>query len=1035
MNFTEVFIRRPVLSIVISLLILVLGLRAYLALPMREFPEILNAVVTVSTTYYGADPDVIAGFVTAPLENAIAQADGIDYLTSTSRSGSSSITANLRINYDPNKALSEINTKVNSVLNQLPPAAQQPVLRVQLGALFSPLYFGFWSDTMPINKMTDYVVRVVQPKVQAVPGVQNASMAGQKQLALRAWLDPNKLAAYGLTATEVNQALAGNNFLSGLGSTKGQMVQMSLNASTDLRSRDEFADLVVKQVNGAVVRLKDVAEVDLGAEDYESNLVIDGKFGLWIAVDPVPSANMLEVVEAVKKIQPEIRAQLPPGLEMELIYDAGDFVNASIEQVVTTLLEAMLIVTLVVFVFLGSTRSVIIPVVAIPLSLVGTFGMMLLFGFTINLLTLLAFVLAIGLVVDDAIIVVENVNRHLEEGVPPLDASIMAARELGGPIIAMAAVLIAVYVPIGFQSGLTGALFTEFAFTLVGAVVISSVVALTLSPMMSSRMLIPHADMKGWEGKVIHFVDRQVARMTAFYRRLLHDSLNYVAVTITFALIVLGSIYYLYGTARSELAPLEDKGLVNAQLTLAPSATHQQRILYGQQLYDRIKDYPGIWHMFQNLGPSMNVTALALQHWDDREVTANEIARMLQKDLSAIAGARGAAFQQPALPGAGGFGAPVQFIIGSTESFERMSEVVDNFVQQARDSGMFNFVDFDLKIDLPRATLEIDRDKAAQLGLRMSDVGSALSAMLGGGYVNYFALEGRSYKVIPQVGQQHRLNADQLLDYHIRTPDGASVPLSTIAKISTKAVPQSFNRFQQMNSVTVSAILGNGVLLGDALTYMQGLAARTLPTGYTTDYAGQSRQFMQESSGFITTFIFALVIIFLVLAALFESFRDPLIILVSVPMSVAGALVFINLGVGGATLNIYTQVGLVTLMGLISKHGILIVRFANQLQEDGLTKRDAVETAAEIRLRPILMTTAAMVLGVVPLLLASGAGAASRFNMGLVIATGISIGTLFTLFVVPGVYLLLAQDHSKDRAKNQVSTAAGAAGPAGAPAE
>ena len=1013
MNFTAIFIRRPVLSIVISLLILVFGARAFLSLPVREFPRTINAIITVSTTYYGADPDVIAGFITAPLESAIAQADGIDYLTSNSRSGVSSISANLRLNYDPNKALSEINTKVNSVINQLPPGAQQPVLRVQIGQIFAPLYFGFWSDTMPINKMTDYVVRVIQPKVQAIPGVQNASMAGQKNLALRAWLDPNKLAAYGITATEVNQALAGNNYLSGLGNTKGQMVQMNLNASTNIHSLEEFENLSLKQINGATVRLKDVAEVSLGAEDYESNLLIDGKFGLWIAVEPVPTANMLDVVAAVKKLQPEIAAQLPPGLEMEMIYDAGDFVNASIRQVVEALLEAMLIVTVVVFVFLGSMRSVAIPVIAIPLSLVGTFGMMLLFGFTINLLTLLAFVLAIGLVVDDAIIVVENVNRHLEEGLSATDAAILAAKELGGPIIAMASVLVAVYLPIGFQSGLTGALFTEFAFTLVGAVVISSVIALTLTPMMCSRMLIPHSAMSGWEGRIIHVVDRYIERGTKLYRRALHDSLDYVAVTIVFAMVVLGSIYFLYGTARSELAPVEDKGLVNAQLTLAPSATHQQRLMYVQQLYEKIKHYPGVFHMFQNVGSNMNVTAIALQHWDKRDVTAGEITRMLQKDLPSIAGARGAAFQQPSLPGAGGFGSPVQFVIGSTESFDRMSQVVENFVQQAKDSGLFNFVDYDLKIDQPRATLEIDRGKAAQMGLSMRDVGSALSAMLGGGYVNYFVLEGRSYKVIPQVEQQFRLNPEQLLGYYIRTADGATVPLSTIAKITTKAVPESFNHFQQLNSVTVSGILAPGVLLGDALGFLQNLAATTLPTGYTTDYAGQSRQFIQESRGFLTTFVFALIIIFLVLAALFESFRDPLIILVSVPMSIAGALIFINLGVGGATLNIYTQVGLVTLMGLISKHGILIVRFANQLQEEGRTKREAAEMAAEIRLRPILMTTGAMVLGVVPLLMASGAGAAARFNMGLVISSGIAIGTLFTLFVVPGVYMLLAADHSK----------------------
>jgi len=1012
MNFAAIFIRRPVLSVVLSLLILVLGIRAFMSMPVREFPQTVSAVVSVSTTYYGADPDVVAGFITAPLESAIAQADGIDYLTSSSRSGSSNISATLRLNYDPNKALSEINTKVNSVINQLPPGAQQPVLRVTNIQGFSPLYIFFGSETMPLNKMTDYITRVVQPKIQAVPGVQNASMTGQKNLALRAWLDPNKLASYNLTATEVNQALASNNFLSGLGTTKGEMVQMSLKATTNVQSLAEFENLAIKQINGATIRLKDIAEVTIGADDYESNILVDGKFGLWIAVDQVPTANVVEVVQAVRKLLPDIEAQLPPGVKVQILFDSTEFVTASIKEVVITLFEAGAIVALVVFVFLGSLRSVLIPLVAIPLSLIGTFALMMAFGFSINLLTLLAFVLAIGLVVDDAIVIVENVNRHLEEGMTARAAALQATRELGGPIIAMASVLIAVYIPIGFQSGLTGALFTEFAFTLASAVVISSVVALTLSPMMCSRMLKPHSAATGWEGRIIHFIDRQIERGSLLYRRALHDSLNYLAVTVTFAVLVLGSIYFLYTTARSELAPIEDKALVNAQLTMSPTATQEQRIMYVQKLYERVREYPGLFNMFQMVTPNQNVTGVALLPWGQRDVSAREIVARLQKDVADLTGAWGPVFQQAALPGAG-FGAGVQFVVGSTESFDRMNEVVGNFVQQARSSGMFNYVDYDLKIDQPQVMLDIDRDKVAQLGLDMRDIGSALSAMLGGGYVNYFALDGRSYKVIPQVEQQFRLNPDQLLNYHIHGPNGASIPLSTIATFTTKAVPQSFNHFQQLNSVTVNGIPAAGVLQGDALAYLRGLAATTLPTGYSIDYSGQSRQFMQESTGFITTFVFALVIIFLVLAALFESFRDPLIILVSVPMSIAGALVFINLGVGGATLNIYTQVGLVTLMGLVSKHGILIVRFANELQQEGRSKREAIEMAAEIRLRPILMTTAAMVLGVVPLLTAGGAGAVSRFNLGLVIASGITIGTIFTLFVVPGVYLLLAADHSR----------------------
>ena len=1013
MGFTTLFIRRPVLAIVLSLLIFVMGVRAFLSLPIREFPRTVNASITVTTVYYGADPDVIAGFITAPLENAIAQADGIDFLTSSSRSGVSTITANLRLNYNPDTALSEINTKVNSVLNQLPRDAQQPVLRMNANQGFAPLYFGLWADKLPMNKLTDYVNRFIVPKLQAVPGVQNATLQGHRNLAMRAWLDPNKLAAYGLTGTEVNAALGNNNYLSGLGSTKGEQVQTNLNASTDLHTVEEFADVAIKQVNGATVRLRDVAEVEIGGDDYDSSLLIDGKRGLWIAVDQVPTANVLEVVAGVRRIIPDLEAQLPPGVHLRVIYDATEFVNTSIKEVASTLVQAVLIVTLVVFAFLGSVRSVVIPVIAIPLSLVGTFAMLLLFGFTINLLTLLAFVLAIGLVVDDAIIVVENVNRHLEEGTPPFEAAIQAAKELGGPIIAMASVLVAVYVPVAFQGGLTGALFTEFAFTLVGAVVISSVVALTLSPMMCSRLLIPHSAMRGWEGKVIHEVDRVIDRGTRVYRGLLHASLGYVPVTMLFAVLMLGSIYGLYMTSRAELAPTEDKGIVNAQLVAPPNATHDQRLDTAKQVYELIKDMPGHEHVFQNVNLTMNTIGMTLLPWDQRDLTALAIQRRLQEQLNKVPGVRVSTFQPPPLPGNSGFGAAVQFVIGSTEPFDRMSTVADNFLQRARDSGLFSFVDFDLKIDLPRTTLHIDRDKAAQMGLSMRDVGSGLSAMLGGGYVNYFVLEGRAYKVIPQVEDRFRRNPEQLLSYNIRTPDGTAVPLSTIASMQTKAVPQSYNHFQQLNAVSINGIPASGVLMSDALNFLRDLARETLPPGYSTDYAGQSRQYMQESSGFVTTLLFSLLFVFLVLAALFESFRDPLIILVSVPMSIAGALLFINLGVGGATLNIYTQVGLVTLMGLISKHGILIVRFANELQEAGRPKREAIEMAAEIRLRPILMTTAAMVLGVVPLLMASGAGAVSRFHMGLVIATGISIGTLFTLWVVPAVYLLLAADHSR----------------------
>jgi multidrug efflux pump len=1010
MNFTDIFIRRPVLATVVSLLILVLGLRAYQVLPILQFPRTENAIVNVTTIYYGADPDVVAGFITTPIENAIAQANGIDYMTSVSQSGVSTITVYLRLNYDADKALTEINTKINSILNQLPTGTLQPVLTVKIGQTIDAMYIGFNSDTLAPNQITDYLTRVVQPKLQAVTGVQTAELLGQKVFALRAWLNPQKLAAYGLTATDISQALTANDYISGIGTTKGQMVQVNLTATTSLHSADEFSNLVIKQSNGAVVRLKDVATVTLGAEDYESEVGFDGKQAVYIGIQVAPSANLLDVIEGVRKVFPDIQAQLPRGLNGEIIYDSTKFVNAAIHEVIGSLVEALVIVTLVVFMFLGSVRSSIIPTVAIPLSLVGTLIILLALGYSINLLTLLALVLGIGLVVDDAIIVVENVSRHLEEGVAPVPAAIAAARELGGPIIAMTVVLAAVYVPIGFQSGLTGALFAEFAFALVGAVTVSGVVALTLSPMLCSRLLkAPDPEHRGWEARLTYYIDRGFVRLRAAYERRLRGSLDYLPVTIVFALIVLSSIYFLFVTAKTELAPQEDQGVVITQSIAAPDATLQQRQLYSHEVYRMFASHPETDHVFQIDMPGQSLAGMVFKPWDERTKTTNILQPMIQQELGKIAGVRIAAFQPPPLPGS--IGLPVQFVIVTTDPFGRLFDIAQQFLQQARQSGMFIFLDCDLKIDNPQSNITIDRDKAAQLGLKMSDVGGSLASMLGGGYVNYFSMSGRSYKVIPQVEQRFRLNPQQLLDYHIRAADGSLVPLSTIATVSTKTVPESLNHFQQLNSATIQGVAMPGVAQGDALAFLQDLSARTLPQGYTVDYGGLSRQYVKETSGFVTTFGFALIIIFLSLAALFESFRDPVIILVSVPMSIAGALIFVSLGFGGESLNIYTEVGLVTLMGLISKHGILIVQFANHLQQEGRSKRRAIEEAAGIRLRPILMTTAAMVLGVFPLVTATGAGAVSRFQMGLVIAAGLSIGTLFTLFVVPAVYLLLAADH------------------------
>lgn len=1007
MPITDIFVRRPVLSLVVSALILVIGLRAMFSLPILQYPRMQNGVVTVTTTYAGADSDIIAGFITSPLENVIAQANGIDYMTSSSQTGASSITVNLRLNYDSGKALTEISTKVSSVLNQLPAGTQQPILALKTGSTIDAMYIAFSSTVLAENEVTDYVARVVQPKLQAVAGVQVAEILGGKNFALRAWLDPDRMASLGLTATDVATALKANDYISGVGTTKGGLIQVKLSAATNLHSVDEFRDLIIKNVSGAVIRLKDVANVTLGSDDYDSRTSFNGKSAVYIGIQVAPSANLLDVIEGVRHTLPTIISDLPTGLSGTVLYDATDFVNTSIREVISSLFEAALIVTLVVFLFLGSWRSVFIPIVAIPLSLIGSFAVMLAFGFSINLLTLLALVLAIGLVVDDAIIVVEGVNRHMEQGLKPIDAAITAARELSGPIIAMTAVLIAVYVPVGFQGGLTGSLFTEFAFTLVAAVMVSAVIALTLSPMSCAFLLTPYDPAaRTLEARMVRAVDGVMKSITGIYRAALTASLHLFPLTILFGIVVLSSIYWLYSSSTSQLAPPEDQGVILTMMSAAPNATLEQREFYVQQIYGALDKRPETDLVFQIDMPGEVIGGWVLKPWDQRSKSALALAPLIQQEFNKIAGVRVAAFQLPPLPGSSGL--PIQFVLKSNDSYARLYQASQNFLGEALKSGKFIFLDSNMKIDQPHASIHFDRDKVSALGLNMSDVGAAMSTMLGGSYANYFDLGGRSYKVIPQVMQQHRLNTDQLLDYYIRAADGTSVPLSTIASIETKTVPQSLNHFQQLNSSTVSGIARPGVSDGDALAELKAIAARSLPSGYSFDFAGSSRQLEHESNGFVTTFALALLIIFLVLAALFNSFRDPLVILVSVPMSLAGALVFIRLGVGGATINIYTQVGLVTLMGLVSKHGILMVEVANTLRNEGRSKRDAIIEAAALRLRAIMMTTAAMVLGVTPLIIATGAGANSRYNMGLVIASGLSIGTLFTLFVVPAFYLLLS---------------------------
>ncbi len=1009
MNFTDLFIKRPVLASVVSLLIIVLGLRSIFNLPVSQYPKTQNAVVTVSTTYFGADSQTVAGFITQPLETAIAQAQGIDYISSTSSNGVSTITATLRLNYDANRALTEINTQVASVKNQLPPQAQQPVLTVQMGQTIAAMYMGFYSNDLPTNNVTDYLIRVVKPKIDSVEGVQVAEILGGRLFALRAWLDADKMTAFNVTAADVSQALAANNFLAPVGVSKGSMVTIPLTAGTDLHSVEEFKKLNIKSSNGALVKLEDIASVTLGSENYDFNVAFSGERSVFIGIKVAPDANVLDVAKRVRTMFPSVKEQLPSGLTGAIVYDSTSFINTSIYEVLKTLVEALVIVTVVIFLFLGNFKAVMIPVIAMPLSLVGTFFIMLALGYSINLLTLLALVLAIGLVVDDAIIVVENFDRHMkDEGMKSFDAAIKAARELGSPILAMTVVLIAVYVPIGFQGGLTGALFTEFAFTLAGSVAVSGIIALTLSPMMCSEFFKNH---EHDSSSLVERIDAVFEKVQSFYKRTLHSLLNTWPVLIVMGVILFVLLGLMFKMSQSELAPQEDQGLVASLVTGDPTATADQMQVYAKQVFEVAKSVPEYEQMFQITGvPTVNagIGGVIFKTWEERKRSALELQMYLQAQWNKIAGVKIAAFQFPPLPGSSGL--PVQFVISTTEPFQNLNQVAQQVLDKARAANKFYFVDVDLKIDKPQATVEVDRDKITSLGLTEQDVGVALSSALGGGYVNYFSIAGRSYKVIPQVQQVNRLNPDDLLNFNIKLPNNTLIKASTIASLKFDVVPESINRFQQLNSATISGV--SGASQGEVLKFLKDTVLEIAPSGYSVDYSGQSRQYVKESGGFLMTMFFAIIIVYLALAAQFESFKDPVVILVSVPLALFGAMIFIFLGM--ASVNIYTEVGLVTLMGLISKHGILIVEVAKQMQRAGKTKREAIEAAAAIRLRPILMTTAAMVFGVIPLVIASGAGAAGRQAMGIVIFAGLSIGTLFTLFVVPAMYLFIASDRLKD---------------------
>ncbi|HEY3053650.1 MAG TPA: efflux RND transporter permease subunit [Thermoanaerobaculia bacterium] len=1008
MKFTDLFVRRPVLAMVVNLVILIAGLQAIRSLTVRQFPRSDMANVKVTTAYVGASADLVRGFITSPLERVIAGADGIDFLESSSAQGVSTITVHLKLNYDTNAALTQIQSKVAQVRNQLPPEAEAPIINLETADnQFAAAYLGFSSPDLDQNQITDYLTRVVQPKLSAISGVQRAEIFGDRTFAMRVWLKPQNMAALDISPSQVSNALAQNNYLSALGRTKGSMTSINLVANTDLRNVEDFKNLVVKEEGGDVVRLRDIADVVLGAETYDQEVSFNGETAVFIGIFVLPTANTLDVMKRVREAMPEIQAQLPAGMKAGVPYDSTEYIQSAINEVLKTLSETLLIVVLVIFLFLGSIRGVIIPVIAIPISLIGAVFLMSVFGFTINLLTLLAVVLSVGLVVDDAIVMVENIERHLHMGKTPYHAALDAARELVGPIIAMTITLATVYTPIAIQGGLTGSLFREFAFTLAGAVIVSGVVALTLSPMMGSKLLRAGDTERGFAGWINHRFDALRAR----YVRGLTATLKYRPVVLTLWAIVVALIVPFYMFSQKELAPMEDQSFFFAFLQGSANSTIDQMKLFASQVDKAFRSIPERVATFQVIFPNFGFGGMVTKPFDQRHRGIQQIQMEASMKTAQIPGIRAIAIIPPALPG-GGEGFPVDMAIVSSAEPARLAEFANQLVMKAFSSGKFMYADTDLKFDQPEAKVVFNRDKLRSQGVDMAQAGRDLSVLLGGNYVNRFSIGGRSYKVIPQVRRAERLTADQLTALYVTGQNGKLVPLSTFATLQTSTEPRELKRFQQLNAVRVQGVVPPGVSLDDALKYLETEAEKILPRGFTIDYAGESRQLRTEGTKFLGVFLLSAIMIYLVLAAQFESFRDPFIILVgSVPLALSGSLLFSFLGL--TSINIYSQVGLITLVGLVSRNGILITQFANHLQETGKDKLSAVIEAAGTRLRPILMTTAATVMGHLPLVFARGPGAGARNSIGIMLVTGMIIGTCFTLFVVPSIYTLVARTHRR----------------------
>ncbi|RWC34187.1 efflux RND transporter permease subunit [Mesorhizobium sp.] len=1009
MSISDLFIRRPVLSTVLACMILLLGFQGIFNLSIRQYPKVDETAITITTAYPGASADLIQGFISAPIARAVASTENIDYVTSSSRPSSSTVTVQMKLGSNPDVALTEVLSKVQGVRGTLPDASKDPVIVKGTGQQFAMMYISMQNPNMTKEQLTEYIERVIRPRMSTVEGVADVQIFGAQEYSMRVWIDPVKLAARGVTASELLTAINNSNFLSAPGNTQNEYVVSSITVRSTLQTPEAFAELPLRSTDGNVVRLRDVARVELGAENTDTRVSFNGKPGTFLAIFPTPAANPLTTAAALTKLVPQIQETLPKGMTIEVVYDATGQISASIEEVFKTIGEAVAIVVVVILLFLGSFRSVMMPIVTIPLSLIGVCFLLFAVGYSINLLSLLAMVLAIGLVVDDAIVVVENIHRHMEEDhMTPMQAAFSGMREISSAIIAMTMTLAAVFAPLAFTGGLTGALFREFAVTLAGSVVLSGVIAITITPMMSARLL-----KSGTPGRFQRIVDGTFARVEHVYERAVTGSLNYRPLTLIIVLALVGVTGFMFTKTSSELAPEEDQGFLLSIVTGPRYATSDYTETYVNQILGLVKDIPETRAQFSAVafGGTTNsaFVGYAFKDWAERKRNSKELQADITARIAKVAGVEAFVFAPPTLPGSGG-GLPISMVVRSTGASSEVYEVAEQIKNKAQASGRFIVVQNSMAYDAPEVTVTIDRDRAAALNLPIADIGRTLTLLVGGAEVAQFDRDSNSYDIIPQVPQEFRDDPDKLGEYFVRSVTGEMVPLSAVVKISTNAAPAAIEQFNQLNSSTISALPLPGVTTGDGLKALEDIARESLPDTFFLDYSGQSRQEKEQGNTILIAFAAAVIVIYLVLAAQFESFRDPLIIMMAVPLSIFGAIVPLNLGLG--TLNIYTQVGLITLIGLITKHGILLVEFANQQREvHGMRRRDAIIASAKVRLRPILMTTAAMALGVVPLITSSGAGAAARYSMGLVIFTGILVGTMFTLFVVPMFYTFIA---SKD---------------------